>query len=40
MITVLEYALSDCNFPITKFMDTYYLGDDEIDEKELDEWKD
>lgn len=40
MITVLQYALSDCNFPISKFMDTYYLGDSEIDEKELDDWKD
>ena len=25
MITVLEYALSDCAFPIDKFMDTYFL---------------
>lgn len=40
IITVLQYALSDCNFPIDKFMDTYYLGDIEIDEKELDNWKD
>lgn len=40
MIAVLQYALSDCNFPISKFMDTYYLGDNEIDEKELDDWKD
>lgn len=40
MITVLQYALSDCNFPISKFMDTYYLGNNEIDEKELDDWKD
>ena len=40
MITVLQYALSDCNFPISKFMDTYYLGDIEIYEKELDDWKD
>lgn len=40
MITVLQYALSDCNFPISKFMDTYYLGDNEIDEKKLDDWED
>lgn len=40
MITVLQYALSDCSFPINKFMDTYYLGDIEIDEKDLDNWKD
>lgn len=38
MITVLQYALSDCSFPINKFMDTYYLGDIEIDEKDLDGW--
>lgn len=35
MITVLEYALSDCAFPIGKFMDTYFYKDYEIDEKEL-----
>lgn len=40
MITVLQYALSDCNFSIDKFMDTYYCGDFEIDEKELDSWRD
>lgn len=38
MITVLQYALSDCSFSIDKFMDTYYCGDFEIDEKELDDW--
>lgn len=40
MITVLQYALSDCNFPITKFMDRYYYDDQEINENELDEWLD
>lgn len=40
MITVLQYALSDCGFPITKFMDTYYLGEIEIDEKDLEDWSD
>ena len=35
MITVLEYALSDCSFPINRFMDTYFYKDYEIDEKEL-----
>lgn len=38
MITVLQYALSDCNFNITKFMDTYYIGENEIDEENLDKW--
>lgn len=38
MLTVLQYALSDCSFPIAKFMDTYYLGDNEIDEREIDKW--
>lgn len=38
LITVLQYALSDCGFSITKFMDTYYYEDHEIDEKEVDEW--
>ena len=38
MITVLQYALSNCGFPISKFMDTYYCGDEEIDEKDLDDW--
>lgn len=38
MITVLQYALSDCSFSISKFMDTYYYKDHEIDEKEIDEW--
>lgn len=38
MITVLQYALSDCSFPINKFMDTYYYKDEEIDEKEIDKW--
>lgn len=38
MITVLQYALSNCGFPIYKFMDTYYCGDEEIDEKDLDDW--
>lgn len=40
MITVLQYALADCNFSITKFMDTYYYNDQEIDENELDKWLD
>lgn len=40
MITVLQYALADCNFQITKFMDTYYYNDQEIDENELDKWLD
>ena len=35
MVTVLEYALSDCSFPINRFMDTYFYKDYEIDEKEL-----
>lgn len=39
MITVLQYALSDCNFPINKFMDTYYLGDIEIDKNDLNKYK-
>lgn len=38
MITVLQYALSDCNFPIEKFMDTYYYKDFEIDERDIDNW--
>ena len=38
LITVLQYALSDCGFSINKFMDTYYYEDHEIDEKEIDEW--
>lgn len=38
MVTVLQYALSDCGFPIGKFMDTYYCGDEEIDENDLDDW--
>jgi len=40
MITVLQYALADCNFDINTFMDTYYYKDYEIPEKELDEWLD
>lgn len=40
MITVLQYALSDCSFSINKFMDTYYYKDKEIDEKEIDKWID
>ena len=40
MITVLQYALSDCGFPIDKFMDTYFYKDIEIDEKDLDDWLD
>ena len=38
MITVLQYALSDCNFSITKFMDTYFYEDTEIDGKDLHDW--
>lgn len=38
MITVLQYALSDCSFNINKFMDTYYCDEQEIDEKELESW--
>lgn len=37
MITVLQYALSDCGFDISKFMDTYFYGDIEIDKKDLDQ---
>ena len=40
MITVLQYALSNCSFNLNKFMDTYYLGDHEIDEKDLEDWID
>ena len=40
MITVLQYALSDCGFSIGKFMDTYFYKDIEIDEKDLDDWLD
>ena len=40
MITVLQYALSDCGFSISKFMDTYFYKDEEIDEKDLEDWTD
>ena len=39
LITVLQYALSDCSFSLSKFMDTYFYEEYEIDEKEIDEWK-
>ena len=38
MITVLQYALSNCGFPISKFMDTYYFANEEINENELGDW--
>lgn len=38
MITVLQYALSNCGFPIDKFMDTYYFANEEIDENDLGDW--
>lgn len=37
MITVLQYALSDCGFSIDKFINTYFYKDKEIDEKDLNE---
>lgn len=40
MITVLQYALSNCGFSIDKLMDTFFYKDEEIDRKDLHKWID